>query len=128
MRSAIISVVVAVVSAQTLSSTPEQAITLSPTPTLAPAPACTRVLLKLPSFGRTCTDYGTTLTYTSYIECGGCTLVTKRLGLGLPCQKITSNPGNTEVTVTSCRPAEPTVTETLTYYASTTGEQSLSFQ
>lgn len=59
-----------------------QADASSPAPT--PAPTCTHTILKQPSFARICTNYGKTLTYTSYTDCGvGCTLVTKRLGLGL---------------------------------------------
>lgn len=51
----------------------------------SPAPTCTRVILKQPSFKTVCTNYKTTVTFTSYTNCGGCALSTERLGLGLVC-------------------------------------------
>ncbi|XPS71550.1 hypothetical protein M3J09_003730 [Ascochyta lentis] len=108
MRSAIIGFVLAGLSAQVLSSPLEQAVAVSPTPT--PAPTCTLAILKQPSFQKICTNYGKTLTFTSYTNCGGCSLVTRHLGLGLPCQTFTYNPGNTGEVVTSCKPSPTTTT------------------
>ncbi|UPX13640.1 uncharacterized protein EKO05_0004140 [Ascochyta rabiei] len=103
MRSAIVGLVMAGLSAQVLSSPLEQATTLFSTPT--PAPTCTLPILKQPSFKKICTKYGKTLTFTSYTNCGGCSLETKHLGFGLPCQTVTYNPGNTAEIVTSCKPS-----------------------
>ncbi|ORY02471.1 hypothetical protein BCR34DRAFT_451701, partial [Clohesyomyces aquaticus] len=68
-----------------------------------PEPTCTKNVMKMPSVDIDCTFYAHTKTRTAYTDCGSCALATKMLGLGLPCQTITTVPGVTYETVTACK-------------------------
>ncbi|KAF1933911.1 uncharacterized protein M421DRAFT_87981 [Didymella exigua CBS 183.55] len=124
MCSATISLVFAVLVAQVLALPQvEQVGTASSAVTAVPI--CTHIIFKQPSFGRVCTSHSSTLTYTSYTNCGvGCTLSTRQFGVGLPCRTVRFNPGNTATMVTSCSPitAMTTTTKTVTKHARHTGE------
>ena len=50
---------------------------------VTPAPACSINVFKKPSFGRVCSEFQSTITYTVYTNCRGCELKTVPLGLGL---------------------------------------------
>ncbi|KAH6619998.1 hypothetical protein C7974DRAFT_378126 [Boeremia exigua] len=114
MRPLNIFAILAVLSAEVLSSAVAQAGT--PSPPITSTPTCEHTIFKEPSFEATCTNYGKTVTSTSYTDCDfGCTLVTKKLGLGTPCQTVVYNRGRIATTVTSCRPP-PTTTKTVTEY------------
>ncbi|TKA59238.1 hypothetical protein B0A49_11504 [Cryomyces minteri] len=75
----------------------------SPFPAVITAqPTCTLTILKNPPHQIDCTFYSQTATETAYTDCSGCALTTRQLGVGLPCQTITTLPGYTTTTVTTC--------------------------
>ncbi|KAF2654138.1 hypothetical protein K491DRAFT_569628, partial [Lophiostoma macrostomum CBS 122681] len=63
---------------------------------------CTIPIMKPAPLKQDCTFAAHTSTETVYTDCGGCALVTRRLGVGLPCRAVTTVPGNDSVTVTAC--------------------------
>ncbi|KAF3045507.1 hypothetical protein E8E12_008660 [Didymella heteroderae] len=114
MHSTIVGFVLAILSANALAASQvQQAATASTA--ITGAPSCIHTIFKQPSFNTICTSHSTTLTFTSYTDCGvGCTLETRHLGVGLPCRTVRTNPGATAEVVTSCKPLKATMTKTVT--------------
>ncbi|KAJ4990372.1 hypothetical protein SVAN01_04034 [Stagonosporopsis vannaccii] len=123
MHSSLISIVLAVLAAHVARLSSPLIQTSVPSPATTAAPTCTHTILKQPSFAQTCTNYARTVTITSYTDCGvGCTLTTRRLGVGVPCRTVEYNRGVTATFVTSCKPPPKTTTKTVTRYTRPTGE------
>ncbi|KAF3046242.1 hypothetical protein E8E11_006817 [Didymella keratinophila] len=113
MHSFIISFVLAVLSAPALAA-PQAPRAATASPAVTSAPTCTHTIFKQPSFDTICMSHSTTLTFTSYTDCGvGCMLETKHLGVGLPCRTVKTKPGATAEVVTSCKPLKATLTKTV---------------
>ncbi|TKA79382.1 hypothetical protein B0A55_02846 [Friedmanniomyces simplex] len=63
---------------------------------------CTTTLFKEPSFAATCTAHAGTVTSTASVDCGGCVLETRYLGLGLQCRHTVTFADIWTATATSC--------------------------
>ncbi|OAL06041.1 hypothetical protein IQ06DRAFT_74774 [Phaeosphaeriaceae sp. SRC1lsM3a] len=69
-------------------------------------PTCTINVLREPAIAIDCTFMQHTKTVTAYTDCGGCVMHTRALGVGLPCQEMTTMPGVTTTTVQACKTSE----------------------
>ncbi|KAH7402650.1 hypothetical protein BKA66DRAFT_6177 [Pyrenochaeta sp. MPI-SDFR-AT-0127] len=112
MHSKLPTVVLAALALQVISSPLDVQPSLTPTSTLPTT--CTLNVFRTPTFETYCTLYTKTRTSTSYTDCHGCEIKTKVLGLGLPCQTLTTAFGVAIETIIACKEKDKYMTTAAT--------------